>query len=204
MQDVDRKPNRYHRPPPRVLSTEELVGFFGAIHTNYEGWRLRAMCAAMYRAGLRLSDVRGLRRIDVDLPARTIRVGKYAKYGKSRNLPIPEDLAKILGEYDRRAGMKRTLFFATSSGKQVSPTALRTSIRRVAARAGLDPKAFHPHAFRHTYATDLLKGSKGDIVAVQQALGHANPTTTLHYLHTDMERMRKAAEATEEFAAPMV
>jgi integrase/recombinase XerD len=51
---------------------------------------------------------------------------------------------------------------------------------RLADRAKLDRRV-HPHAFRHTYAIELVREG-ADLVQVSELLGHARVQTTIDYL----------------------
>lgn len=44
-----------------------------------------------------------------------------------------------------------------------------------------------PHALRHTYATEALRKSGGNLRLVQELLGHSNPATTAIYAEVDMD-----------------
>jgi integrase/recombinase XerC len=53
----------------------------------------------------------------------------------------------------------------------------------------------HPHLLRHTYATELLEGSK-DIRLVAQALGHSDVRVTMRYTERGNEEVASALEHT--------
>ncbi|MFM2242975.1 MAG: hypothetical protein RLZ97_1830 [Verrucomicrobiota bacterium] len=58
---------------------------------------------------------------------------------------------------------------------------LVTGLKEAAATLGITQRV-HPHAFRHSYATNLLR-SGTDIRTIQQQLGHTNVQTTEIYAH---------------------
>lgn len=58
---------------------------------------------------------------------------------------------------------------------------LVTALKEAAAELGITQRV-HPHAFRHSYATNLLR-SGTDIRTIQTQLGHTNVQTTETYAH---------------------
>ena len=63
----------------------------------------------------------------------------------------------------------------------------------VARHAGVDPRKVSPHVFRHTFATELVRGGVG-IQVVQALLGHADLSTTARYLAVGGDEKGAAVE----------
>jgi site-specific recombinase XerD len=72
----------------------------------------------------------------------------------------------------------------------ITPRAIDHAIKRLARRAGLDRRA-HAHAFRHAFATELLR-SGADLRVVQELLGHRSISSTAVYLHAGFDRCAAA------------
>jgi integrase len=73
---------------------------------------------------------------------------------------------------------------------------LRSLIERFLSRIGLDE--FHPHSFRHTFATMLLENNVNPRV-VQLYLGHSDVQTTLNvYSSVAAEVFDKAASQMDD------
>jgi integrase/recombinase XerD len=100
------------------------------------------------------------------------------KNGKSRNVPVPRDLAELLLE---RKQMKRPgkLLFSTKTG--APDRHMLEKLRAIAKRAGLDPSHFWLHKFRATYAVGRLRAGV-DVDTVREWLGHKDSESLRAYL----------------------
>ena len=69
---------------------------------------------------------------------------------------------------------------------------LRKFTARLAEKAGLNKRG-HPHLFRHTFATDMLRQGV-NLPTIQKMMGHTDISTTQIYLSVydeDVERAMK-------------
>ena len=144
-----------------------------------------AVLELLYAAGLRVSELCGLNRSDVDLRGRTVTV--LGKGGKQRRVPIHDAAVAALRAWfeDGRDAMEgpAEAAFVNRRGARLGPR----DVRRILDRRSASPT--HPHALRHTYATHLLDGG-ADLRVVQELLGHASLATTQVYTHVSKERLR--------------
>jgi site-specific recombinase XerD len=146
-----------------------------------------AVLELLYASGLRVSELCGLDVGDLDLSRRVVTV--LGKGSKERRLPFHHTAAAALATYlsaGRAALMTPTspveaLFF-NRRGNRLGPRDVRRMLDR------LSPVPTHPHALRHSFATDLLDGG-ADLRVVQELLGHASLQTTQVYTHVSKERL---------------
>jgi site-specific recombinase XerD len=176
---------------PRVLSGTEVSGLLDVEATTPVDRRDVAVLELLYAAGLRVSELCGLDRGDVDLRGRNVTV--LGKGAKQRRVPIHDAAATALKVWledgrEHMAGPPDAVF-VNRRGNRLGPR----DVRRILDRRAAAPT--HPHALRHTYATHLLDGG-ADLRVVQELLGHASLATTQVYTHVSKERLRSVYGST--------
>ena len=178
---------------PRTLSPTEVERLLeAATGTTPRSLRDRALVELLYGAGLRVSEAVGLERGAVDLDNRLVRC--LGKGDKERIVPLGRAGAEAVRRYlsrgrpylDRR---RRSELFLNAQGGALTRAGAFLIVRRLAAKAGLDPGRVHPHILRHSFATHLLEGG-ADLRSVQEMLGHADLGTTELYTHVSDRRRR--------------
>jgi integrase/recombinase XerC len=163
---------------------------------GYNGVRDAAIMELFYSTGMRLSELRGISRPDIDLVSQQVKV--RGKGRKERIIPIGDTASLALRNYEskrdeliRAIGPKadRTAFFLSRNGKRLGVRAIQLAVAKyldaVDESAGLST-----HSIRHTFATHLLDAG-ADLRAVQELLGHASISTTQIYTHTSVERLKQ-------------
>jgi integrase/recombinase XerD len=185
---------RVSRKLPNVLVLDEIRLILDAPDaTTPRGIRDRAMLQVMYGAGLRVSEIVGLKVGDVDR-AKGI-VSAFGKGQKRRLVPLGEQALDALDAWlavraeDPRAARSSVLFLSPRGGpltRQGVWKMLVAYARGVGIR-----KPSSPHKLRHSFATHLLEGG-ADLRSVQALLGHADISTTEIYTHLADEHVREA------------
>jgi integrase/recombinase XerD len=185
---------RRRRHLPRTLSVGEVERLIdAAAGSTPRDLRDRALVELLYGAGLRVSEAVSLDRTSVDLDARIVRC--VGKGDKERIVPLGRPAADALRRYaahgrpylDRR---HRAELFLNAQGGGLTRAGAFLILRRLAAKAGLEPERIHPHLLRHSFATHLLEGG-ADLRSVQEMLGHADLSTTELYTHVSDRRRRE-------------
>ena len=186
---------RRARKLPRTLSPGEAERLVEAANgTTPRDLRDRALVELLYGAGLRVSEAVGLERNGVDLEERLVR--SIGKGDKERIVPLGRSAADALRRYLSRGrpfldSRHRPELFLNARGGPLTRAGAFLILRRLAEKAGLDPKRIHPHLLRHSFATHLLEGG-ADLRSVQEMLGHADLATTELYTHVTDRRRRDA------------
>lgn len=186
------KPPRQRRREAsmKILTIEQLASAIAA------AGEFRGFVAVCAFAGLRLGEAAGLQLGDVDFLRRTITVARQVrgntiktteivppKAGSERVISVPDELLKLLSAHVAAEGiMPGEHLFQTPLGRLYHRASAAVEWKRVREAAGI-PADFTLHALRHTYASSLI-ASGCDVVTVQRALGHAQPSITLNvYSH---------------------
>jgi integrase/recombinase XerD len=109
-------------------------------------------------SGMRLGEVIGLSRDDVDLATGVLTI-REAKFGRSRLVPLHPSVTKKLGSYvvcrDQLCPTpKSPRFFVSSEGRALTPDSVRTVFIRLTTELGLRTVASKPrlHDLRHSFA----------------------------------------------------
>jgi len=189
---------RVHRKLPVWLDEEEVDRLLDAPDEgSYRGLRDRAMLRLMYAAGLRVSELVGLRVGAVDSRVGVVRV--MGKGGKARLVPVGEIALAAVQKYVEQgrpqyATDRDSVLFLSQRGGAMTRQGFWKLVVRYARGVGI-AKPISPHKLRHSFATHLL--SRGaDLRAVQVMLGHADIGTTEIYTHVSNEHVRRVHSAT--------
>lgn len=184
----------------RHLSTEEIQALLDAPRpVDWAGIRDRAMLHLCFAAGLRVSELTGLRLEDLSLhPHASVLV--RGKGRRERCLPLWKQTAATLRAWlavrgaapvpeifvnARREAMTRSGF------EYVLEKYVRTASKRC---PSLATKRISPHVLRHSCALTILQATN-DLRKVSLWLGHANLQTTEIYTRADPSIKLEALDA---------
>lgn len=154
-----------------------------------EGKRDRLILELLYGTGMRLAELIGLKRNDVDLTKQTIRV--MGKRSRERIIPVNITLISLLATHlNESADVPASGFlFYTSKGEPLYPMLVQRVVKRyLAGVTTIAQKS--PHVLRHSYATHLLDRG-ADLNAVKELLGHSSLAATQIYTHTSIEKLKE-------------
>ena len=181
------------RSLPKSLSETEVEALLAVPDVDTEqGLRDRAMLETLYASGLRVSELVGLKTMQVSLDMGVVRV--LGKGAKERLTPLGEEAADWIERYQKRArpallgARKSDALFVTARGGPMTRQAFWNLVKRHARAAGIRT-AISPHTLRHAFATHLINHG-ADLRVVQLLLGHADISTTQIYTHVARERLK--------------
>ncbi len=161
--------------------------------------RDKAVLELLFSTGLRVSELAGLNREDVNLERdeftvrgkgrklRVVFLSEQAKYWIKQYLAGRRDVSPFLFVAHDRARKGR------EDAQGLTPRSVERIVARYSRAAGI-PKQITPHSLRHTFATDLLMNG-ADIRSVQTLLGHASITTTQIYTHVTNRQLKEVHKA---------
>lgn len=177
---------------PDVLTVEEIERMIGVVDLSKpEGHRNKAIIETLYGAGLRVSELVGLKITDIHRREGFIVV--TGKGNKQRMVPVGSKALKAIDFYfEQRRAMKKihdeNIVFLNRRGRRLSRVMIFNIIRESARMAGIRKK-ISPHTLRHSFATHMIEAG-ADLRAVQEMLGHESILTTEIYTHIDRSFLR--------------
>lgn len=183
----------------RVLLGERPKAF------HFKTWTLFGLAVALSAfAGLRSSEIRALRRRDVDLAAGVITVRlkrcvdeegpPKSQHQRAIDFIAPELLPRL---QQRCRNLKPDDYVCpNSTGRPWADSGLWSMFRRACRKLGIEGQRLH--GLRHAFVTALFAGGV-DARTVQELAGHGSLGVTERYAHPSRERKRAAGRVFEDF-----
>jgi len=142
--------------------------------------RNRAMLHLLYAAGLRISEVVGLRWRDLTVRDTAAQAAIYGNGGKTRVILLPASTWQLVQAIRGEAGADDPVFCSRQDGR-LHVVSVHRMVKATVMRAGLPPEV-STHWLRHAHASHALD-RHAPISLVQATLGRASVATTGRYLH---------------------
>jgi integrase/recombinase XerC len=167
-----------------------------AMEGKFVDVRNLAILELFYSTGMRLSELQGINRLDLDLVSQQVKV--RGKGRKERIIPVGDHATLALRNYEAkrdelsrllRGAVDRSAMFLARTGKRIGVRAVQKVVGEFLKEIDEDAH-LSVHSLRHTFATHLLDAG-ADLRAVQELLGHASVSTTQIYTHTSIERLKQ-------------
>lgn len=184
----------------RHLSTEEIQALLDAPQpVDWAGIRDRAMLHLCFAAGLRVSELVGLRLEDLSLHPHAAVVVR-GKGRRERCLPLWKQTVVALRAWlSVRGAAPVPEIFVNAHREPLTRSGFEYILEKHARTAGrscpsLATKRVSPYVLRHSCALTILKATK-DLRKVSLWLGHANMQTTEIYTRADPSIKLEALDA---------
>lgn len=160
------------------------------------GRRDYAILLLLARLGLRAGEALRLTLDDIDWEHGQILVRSKKGPGHAR-MPLPDDVGRAVAIYLRkdrpRCPSRRVFLRVIAPYEPLSHAAvLSVMVERYLRLAGIGAVRKGAHVFRHTLATDMLRGG-ASLGEIGQVLRHSNPDSTAIYAKVDLEALRALA-----------
>lgn len=186
------KTPKLERKLPLFLDVNEVVRLIESPDSSdVYGLRDKAILETFYSSGIRVSELVGLNKENVDFIGGVLKV--YGKGKKERLAPIGDRALRAIRNYLEKLGTtdikEKKAVFINKSGRRMSDRAVRRIVEKYIHRASMR-EGISPHSLRHSFATHLLDRG-ADLRSVQELLGHANLSTTQVYTHITTERLKQ-------------
>jgi integrase/recombinase XerC len=167
-----------------------------AMEGEFADVRNLAILELFYSTGMRLSELQGINKVDIDLVSQQVKV--RGKGRKERIIPVGDHATIALRNYEAKrealvrplaATADRNAVFLSRTGKRINIRSVQRVVTKFLREIDEESR-LSVHSLRHTFATHLLDAG-ADLRAVQELLGHASVSTTQIYTHTSVERLKQ-------------
>lgn len=178
----------------KTLTIDQIKLFLKAIDKSSSvGARNYCIVLLMIDNGMRISEVVSIQISDIDLSRCRVKI--IGKGKKERIVPFTKITRKELLKYkgnnrNNLCKLDSPYLFPGSDGDHVSIKSIQQSISRLSRKIGLDGIKYHPHIFRHTFATLFLTNG-GQLTTLKEIMGHEDIQTTQKYVHFLPEDLQK-------------
>lgn len=160
----------------RILDEAEVVRLIALENDR----RNHAVLRLGYVAGLRISELCGLRWRDAQGRPGGGQITIFGKGGKTRTVLLPASMWRELVDL-RGESIDDDPIFRSAKGGQLDPSQVHRIVKAAAARAGL-PAAVSAHWLRHAHVSHALdRGAPAHLV--QATVGHSDLRVTSRYAH---------------------
>lgn len=182
---------------PKFVHYEDIRQLMELPDNSPAGLRDRAILELLYGGGLRVSELCGLKRNQLMMQIRSVRV--MGKGKKERLIPLGDCAVDALKEYLEKGRPylvkpphedEQGIFLNQRDGRALTDRSVRYIINKYVERMSATLK-ISPHMLRHSYATHMLENG-ADIRIIQELLGHERLSTTQIYTHVTKSHMMES------------
>ena len=187
------KPIKYDKKVKKPFTDEEIEML--RLNIPKKDLLTRAMFELLLCSGIRLGGLVNLNRDDLDFSSMTFKV---TEKGNKERICYLNDTAKVhLKKYLKTRKDNNPALFVASHTRvnengvreppRIGSNGVEQRMRKLGKKAGI--KEVHPHKFRRTVATKLIKRGM-PIDQVQKILGHDSISTTMLYVEVEQNQVK--------------
>jgi site-specific recombinase XerD len=181
---------------PTVLSETEVH----ALLLQTRNIKHRCILFFLYSAGLRISELLGLKPGDVDVQRGLIHVRRGK--GKKDRVTLLSRVAHAYMEQYLNEYRPKVWLFEGPGGGQYGSRSVNCIIKRSGRLAGIE-KRISAHTLRHSFATHLLERGT-DLRYIQALLGHESSVTTERYAHVTKRGFEQLVSPLDNLAQKLI
>lgn len=151
----------------------------------------RLIFALFYATGMRLSELTGLKEMQIDLSRNQLKI--LGKGNKERIIPMAADLEELLSVYLKEkketfGNEAKDFLLVNEKGRGLQPRYVQSVVKKYLQLVTTVEKK-SPHVLRHSFATHLMNNG-AELNAVKELLGHSSLAATQIYTHNTIEKLK--------------
>ncbi|MCB0165597.1 MAG: tyrosine-type recombinase/integrase [Anaerolineae bacterium] len=210
---------------PTYLTVTEIASFFAAINTdNPTGLRDFALYMTLWSTACRIGEIIGMRWGDIQPTSTHYQFSFRGKSGKVEQVEIRREVYQVIIHYLTGVGRLNSMsadspvFTAVHRDRALRLDSVREahpdgvpgdapigyntvvkSLKKYAARAGIDPAKAHAYAFRHGRGRQMVasmtkKSGEVDILKINEVLRHSSLNITKYYAELLIDALDELAD----------
>lgn len=167
------------------------------------GSRDLVMLSLLYDSGARAQEICDLCIGDITL-GKISKVRLHGKGNKTREVPITNDVAKLIKKYMAERGKsfsenRKEAFFPSQRADKITPACIRNLVDKYVKIAKKEnpelfvSNSYSPHCFRHSKAVHMLEAGV-PLIYIRNFLGHESVSTTEIYARISQASATKVLE----------
>jgi integrase/recombinase XerD len=180
--DFKNPTKRLHSPKldkrlPKYLTPNEVE----LILSQAKSLRNRTVITILWVTGMRINELFKLNKEDINFDTKSVKV--FGKGSKERITYFNDAAAELLKQYLASRADDNPALFVERGNRRLSERTIQKFVSKYGKLSGIN-KHVTPHAFRHSYATQLIRNHV-PLEIIQRSMGHSQLTTTLIYANLD-------------------
>ena len=190
------------RKPPEIFTDDELIKILDYWDTtsNYLSFRNLLILYVLAGTGIRREELANMRKKDITIDYQNGNVEIYVKIKgkgyKERIIDFPPVVVGLYLLYYEKYLKDREddYIWFTKNWNPMDKQTIYDVVRYTCKKVGVPLKKAHPHIFRHTYVTNIVREEQltiEDGIHLKNAMGWANMNSLMYYYQLVPERRKR-------------